>query len=239
MPEKIIHFDGVGNILFRHSKRARYLNISVRPFVGARVSFPAGMSYNSAIRLVTEKKLWIKQHLDKMKEFEKMQTQFDENSGYSTKHHKLNLRSAERKNISVRLSKGKINVVYPTELNTNSNEVQVAIRRGIERALKLEAEEYLPGKVKELSDKFGFKFNKLALKNIKSRWGSCSRKNNINLSIHLMRLPEYLINYVILHELVHTVHHNHSDRFWTMLNGLTGRAKRLDKELRKYRIAIY
>ena len=239
MPEKIIHIDGVGNILFRHSKRARYLNISVRPFVGARVSFPAGMSYNSAIRLVTEKKLWIKQHLDKMKEFEKMQTQFDESSGYSTKHHKLNLRSAERKNISVRLSKGKINVVYPTELNTNSNEVQSAIRRGIERALKLEANEYLPGKVKELSDKFGFKFNKLALKNIKSRWGSCSRKNNINLSIHLMRLPEYLINYVILHELVHTVHHNHSDRFWTMLNGLTGRAKRLDKELRKYRIAIY
>ena len=88
MPEKIIHIDGVGNILFRHSKRARNLNISVRPFVGARVSVPAGMNYNSAIRLVTEKKLWIKQHLDKMKEFEKMQTQFDENSGYSTKHHK-------------------------------------------------------------------------------------------------------------------------------------------------------
>ena len=239
MPEKIIHIDGVGNVLFRHSKRARHLNISIRPFAGARVSIPVGMSYNSAIRFVTERKLWINKHLAKMKEFEDMQTQFDENSSYSTKHHKLILRKAERKSISVRLSKGKINVVYPTELNPDSNELQSAIRKGIERALKLEAKEYLPDKVKELAEKYDFKFNKLALKNIKSRWGSCSRKNNINLSIHLMRLPDHLINYVILHELVHTVHHNHSARFWNMLNSITGRAKSLDKELRKYRIAIY
>ena len=239
MVEKIIYIEGFGNILFRHSNRARHLNISVRPFVGARVSIPIGMSYNSAIRIVTEKKLWIKQHLDKMKEFEKQQTQFDENSGYSTKHHQLNLRKSDRKNISVRLSKGKINVVYPTELNSNSKEVQTAIRKGIERALKIEAKQYLPDKVKNMAERFGFQYNKLTLKNIKSRWGSCSRKNNINLSIHLMRLPEHLINYVILHELAHTVHHNHSARFWKLLDDVTGNAKKSDKELGKYRIAIY
>ena len=239
MPEKIIHIDGVGNVLFRRSERARHLNISIRPFVGARVSIPVRMSYESAVRFVIDRKLWIKKHLAKMKEFEDFQTQFDENSSYSTKHHKLYLRKAERKSISVRLSKGKINVVYPTGLNPNSIELQAAIRKGIERALKLEAKEYLPNKVKELAEKCGFKFNKLALKNIKSRWGSCSRKNNVNLSIHLMCLPDHLINYIILHELVHTVHHNHSARFWTMLNDITGKAKSLDKELKKYRIAIY
>ena len=84
--------------------------------------------------------------------------------------------------------------------------------------MKIEAKQYLPDKVKSLADKFGFKYNELALKNIKSRWGSCSRKNNINLSIHLMRLPDHLIDYVILHELVHTVHHNHSARFWNLLD---------------------
>ncbi len=239
MTEKIIHFDGVGNILIKHSKRAHHMNISIRPFAGARVSIPVGMSYQSAVRFVIERKLWINKHLAKMKELENMQTQFDENSSYSSMHHKLDLRKEERKSISVRLSRGKINVVYPIELNPDSNELQTEIRRGIERALKLEAKEYLPNKVKELAEKYGFNFNKLALKNIKSRWGSCSRKNNINLSIHLMRLPDHLINYVILHELVHTVHHNHSARFWNMLNSITGRAKSLDKELRKYRIAIY
>jgi len=54
-----------------------------------------------------------------------------------------------------------------------------------------------------------------------------------------MRLPDHLIDYVILHELVHTVHHNHSKRFWAMLDKVTDGAKILDKELSKYRIAIY
>jgi predicted metal-dependent hydrolase len=239
MIERTIHFEGIGDILFRNSSRARHLNISVRPFAGARVSIPNGMSYNSAIRLVNEKKLWIQQHLAKMKEFEKQQTMFHENSGYCTKHHKLYLSKADRKNISVRISRGKINVICPTEINIDSKEVQTAIRNGIERALKVEAKQFLPDKVKNLAAKFDFNYNKLTLKNIKSRWGSCSRKNNINLSTHLMRLPDHLIDYVILHELVHTIHHNHSKRFWAMLDMVSGSAKILDKELGKHRIAIY
>ena len=239
MSEKIIQIDGVGNVIVKHSTKSRYLNISIRPFVGIRASVPAGMSYNSAIRLITERTSWIRLHLDKMKEFEKLQTIFDENSGYCTKHHRLHLKMAKRKNISVRLSSGKINVVYPTELEINSKEVLFAIRKGIERALKIEAKEFLPGRVKKLAEQFNFKYNKLTLKNIKSRWGSCSRNNKINLSIHLMRLPEHLIDYVVQHELAHTDHHNHSASFWILLNEITGSAKKLDKELKKYRITIY
>jgi hypothetical protein len=239
MSDRLIYIDGVGEILFKHSGRARHLGLSVRPFWGLRVSIPIGMSYSIAVRLVTEKKVWILNHLKKMKEYEKQQTIFNENSGYCTKHHKLELRKSDRTNISVRLSKGKINVTYPAELNTNSKEIQTAIRTGIDRALKIEARQYIPDKVDQLAKKFGLQYNKLTLKNIKSRWGSCSGKNNINLSIHLIRLPEHLIDYVILHELVHTVHHNHSKRFWAMLDKVTSKAKILDKELKKYRIAIY
>lgn len=54
-----------------------------------------------------------------------------------------------------------------------------------------------------------------------------------------MRIPEHLIDYVILHELTHTIHHNHGSRFWKLLNDITGNAKVLDKELRKFRISIY
>ncbi len=239
MTEKIIYINEVGNVLFKQSSRARHLNISVRPFLGARVSVPVGMSLSSAMRVVTDKKLWLKQHLDKMKKYERQQTLFDENSGYCTKNHKLYLKKINRNGISVRLSKGRINVAYPIELDSSSDDVQRAIRKGIERALKIEAWKYLPDKVKKLANEFGFKYNKLALKNIKSRWGSCSGKNNINLSIHLMRLPENLIDYVILHELAHTIHHNHSVRFWKLLNEVNNGAKILDKELSNYKIAIY
>lgn len=239
MSEKIIYIDGIGNINFKHSARARYLNISVKPLVGVTVSVPYWASYISAVSLVREKKEWIKKHLDKVKELERKQTVYDENSGYCTKNYKLNLRKGDRKNISIRLSNGEINVIYPHELRYDSLAVQNAIRLGIERALRIEAKNYLPDRVRVLADKYGLSFNNLAVKNIKSRWGSCSGKNNINLSIHLMRLPEHLIDYVILHELVHTVHHNHSSRFWNLLDKVTGNAKQLDKELRKYRMVFY
>jgi len=239
MSEKIIHIDGVGKVLFKRSKRTRHISISIKPFTGTKVTVPAGVDDEIAFRFVREKKHWINKHLARMKELEAMQTKFDENSSYSTRHHKLHLRKTQRRGISVRLSKGKINVVYPNVIHPDSKVLQEEIRKGIERALRLEAKQYLPDKVKELAEKFGFKFNKLTLKNIKSRWGSCSRKNNINLCIHLMRLPDHLIDYVILHELVHTVHHNHSARFWKMLNDITGGAKVLDKEFKEYRISIY
>ena len=239
MSEQIIYIEGVGKVLFNRSKRTRHISISIKPFAGAKVTVPAGVDDEIAFRFVREKKHWINKHLARMKELEAMQTKFDENSSYSTRHHKLHLRKTQRRDISVRLSKGKINVVYPNLVNPHSKVLQGEIRKGIERALRLEAKQYLPDKVNELAEKFGFKFNKLTLKNIKSRWGSCSRKNNINLSIHLMRLPDHLIDYVILHELVHTVHHNHSARFWNMLNDVTGGSKILDKEFKKYRISIY
>ena len=239
MSEQIIHIDGVGKVLFKRSKRTRHISISIKPFTGAKVTIPAGVDDEIAFRFVREKKHWINKHLARMKELEAMQTKFDENSSYSTRHHKLHLRKTQRRGISVRLSKGKINVVYPNLINPHSKVLQEEIRKGIERALRLEAKQYLPDKVNELAEKFGFKFNKLTLKNIKSRWGSCSRKNNINLSIHLMRLPDHLIEYVILHELVHTVHHNHSARFWKMLNDITGGSKVLEKEFKQYRISIY
>jgi len=239
MSEQIIYIEGVGKVLFNRSKRTRHISISIKPFAGAKVTIPAGVDDEIAFRFVREKKQWINKHLARMKELEAMQTKFDENSSYSTRHHKLHLRKAQRREISVRLSKGKINVVYPNLIHPNSKVLQQEIRKGIERALRLEAKQYLPDKVNELAEKFGFKFNNLTLKNIKSRWGSCSRKNNINLSIHLMRLPDHLIDYVILHELVHTVHHNHSARFWKMLNDITGESKVLEKEFKQYRISIY
>jgi len=237
--DTVIYIDGVGNVLFRKSNRARFLNISIRPFKGLCVSVPIGMSYNYAEKFVKEKKSWILDHLEKIKQVENLQTQFHENTSYNTREHKLILKQSDKKDISVRVSEGNINVSYPAYLKSESKEVQVAIRIGIERALKIEAKKFLPSKVDLLAARHGFEFTKLALKNIKSRWGSCSRSKSINLSIHLMRLPDHLADYVILHELAHTVEHNHSKRFWTLLDSVTGNAKILDKELRNHRIAIY
>jgi len=131
-------------------------------------------------------------------------------------------------------------VKLPKAYNVKNPESQQLIRRGIESAWRKEATEYLPDRVEELAKGMGFGYRDVFIKNMKTRWGSCSKDNNINLNLHLMRLPDYLIDYVILHELVHTEVKNHSHKFWSLLDEVTANtSKKLDKELRNCSIQVW
>ena len=90
-----------------------------------------------------------------------------------------------------------------------------------------------------LAVKFGFQYNRVFIKNQKTLWGSCSVKNNINLNINLVRLPEELVDYTILHELVHTRIKNHGQRFWSQLDRLLTDARKLDRSLNEYNFLLF
>lgn len=114
--------------------------------------------------------------------------------------------------------------------------VDPAVKAALEASFRARARAYLPSRLEELATKHGLKYKRLSIRNTRTRWGSCSHENNINLCIHLMKLPDELIDYVILHELTHTIHKNHSPRFWAKLSELLGEnAKTIDKRLKKYR----
>jgi hypothetical protein len=101
-----------------------------------------------------------------------------------------------------------------------------------------EARSLLIGRLDELAKKHGFTYNRVFIRNQKTRWGSCSNKNNINLNINLVRLPDALIDYTILHELVHTRIKNHGKRFWDQLDRVLDDAKKLDKRLSQYNLLL-
>lgn len=88
------------------------------------------------------------------------------------------------------------------------------------------------------SEKYGLPYNRVFVKNQKTRWGSCSEKKNINLNINLLRLPEELMDYAIIHELVHTKVLNHSAQFWALLEKFVKNARDLDRELQKYSLFL-
>jgi predicted metal-dependent hydrolase len=90
-----------------------------------------------------------------------------------------------------------------------------------------------------LALKYGFQYNRVFVKNQKTRWGSCSNKNNINLNVNLVRLPDELIDYTILHELVHTRVKNHGHRFWAQMDRLLGDARKLDRALSEYNLLLF
>ena len=100
------------------------------------------------------------------------------------------------------------------------------------------AQKLLVERLNELSEMNGFSYNKVFIRNQKTRWGSCSAKNNISLNMKLLLLPEELRNYVILHELVHTQIKNHSSKFWGELNKYVGDAKSYQSRLNEYGLLL-
>jgi predicted metal-dependent hydrolase len=96
------------------------------------------------------------------------------------------------------------------------------------------AEKRLVNRLDELCKQDGFCYNRVFVKNQKTRWGSCSAKNNINLNVNLVRLPDELIDYVLFHELVHTKIKDHGQMFWQELSRFVKDPKSLDKKLRRY-----
>ena len=103
--------------------------------------------------------------------------------------------------------------------------------------LRWAAKADLPGRIARLSEVTGLKYEKLTIRASRTKWGSCSGRNHISLSLFLMALPEHLRDYVIIHELCHTVHHNHSPRFHALVDRLVGgREKALNRELRAFTI---
>jgi len=105
------------------------------------------------------------------------------------------------------------------------------------KRLRMKALEYLPGRLHTLALFYKFTYSSVKISKSKSRWGSCSTKKNISLSLYLVTLPSHLIDYVILHELCHTIEMNHGSGFWELLDNVcNGKAKAFRKELKTYRI---
>lgn len=100
------------------------------------------------------------------------------------------------------------------------------------RDLRERARKYLTSRISVLGGKYGYRYNKLRFRNARSLWGSCSIDNNITLSIHLMNLPKDLIDYVIVHELIHTVEKNHGVKFRAHLKKIYRKPEIYEKALR-------
>ena len=127
-----------------------------------------------------------------------------------------------------------------------SGRVRVVVRRRRARRtlaetpevaeLRKQAKAYLPGRLAELAAQHGFSYNQVRIKHNVSNWGSCSVKKNINLNLNLMRLPEELRDYVMLHELCHLKYMNHGKEFHALLESVCPNHKALRRQLRDFKL---
>jgi predicted metal-dependent hydrolase len=110
---------------------------------------------------------------------------------------------------------------------TTEPEPRAPLNRAVARRVIVE-------RLAELARQHGFSYNRIFVRNQRTRWGSCSARNNINLNVNLIRLPAHLRDYVILHELVHTRVKHHGSRFWEELERCVTDCRQVDKQLNQY-----
>lgn len=99
--------------------------------------------------------------------------------------------------------------------------------------LNKQAQTHLPTLLSRKSNELNLPFANVAIKNQKTRWGSCSSKGNINLNRNLLFLPAELVDYLLIHELCHTVYLNHSARYWQLVASFLPNYRDYDKQLRQ------
>ncbi|MDA8163609.1 MAG: DUF45 domain-containing protein [Desulfobacteraceae bacterium] len=100
------------------------------------------------------------------------------------------------------------------------------------------ARERIESRLADLAVRHGFRFGRVSVRCQKSRWGSCSARNDISLNRKLLALPPELMDFVLLHELVHTRIKNHGPEFWAELERVAGSAREKAARLRGYHLAV-
>jgi len=237
MNKKIIETKDIGIVHFVKYKTAKSLKIILKPGCPVKITIPEHVSFNSAKEFLNSKKYWIKENLVKIKQKEEEKKFYlTETTELKTKYHVLKIVKHPENSYKYRLKEGILEFFCPENIDIKSPIAQEAILWALTETLRHEAKKYLPERIKILSEKHGFEYKKLFIKNLKSKWGSCSSENNINLNLHLMKLPDELIDYVILHELAHTKEKNHGKNFWCLMNKLVLDAKKTDKDLKNYSV---
>lgn len=133
-----------------------------------------------------------------------------------------------------KLQDGVVTIGYYQELDLEDENRQLIIHRIVKHYLKHAAEQYLPERLSQLANRLGYRFQSVKINSARGRWGSCSAATDINLSCYLMLLPAELIDYVLVHELCHTLEMNHGDNFKKLIRGHFPRFGELDKQLKAH-----
>ena len=143
-------------------------------------------------------------------------------------------------NVKMRLKDGNLTIFVPGNFDLENSTSQHIVKEMIRQALRHEAKRILPEKTRKFAQILHLQVNDVKINKSVSRWGSCSRRKTINFSYYTMLLSEKQIDYVILHELAHTIELNHSEKFWKLLDSFCGEnAKTISQSLRRHKSTTY
>lgn len=232
--EKKLSINELGTItLIRGSRYKRYsLKVSGGQIIA---TMPEQSSEQRMLAFIADKKDKLLQLLQK--QAATSPTLLDETTEWQTATFLLRITRAENEQPRLKVSLREDTLIIQCPLRTRFEDeiVQSRLREILKNVFRREAKRTLPARLANLALQYGFTYDSVKINSSRTRWGSCSQRKSINLSLYLMKLPWHLIDYVLLHELCHTVEMNHGEPFWAHMNRVTaGKAKSLRTELTRF-----
>ncbi|MFC1536640.1 M48 family metallopeptidase [Pseudomonadota bacterium] len=217
----------------RVSGRARHARIVVRSDMSVEVVLPRGVHAMRAEALLREKESWLTRTLNRFSidlPLEQKRCQSDRPEQISFKAVGLAFQVAYQKTGS---SQVRVSERGPELRITGSVDDSLKLNMALRRWLKRKGRELLPPLLKAESERLGLHYRHATVRLQKRCWGSCSRNRTISLNAKLLFLPQPLMRYVMIHELVHLKEMNHSKAFWSLVERCDGNCMAHRKELKQ------
>ena len=235
MNKKQLTVENIGSVTITKNRQATRFKISVQPNGTTRVTIPWLASFINGEKFLHEHFEWILQAKEKMAGRLKAPRLIQPGHLFSTRNYHYEISLGEGSKLKIRYAQKEKKIFFETPNNHNlgDEDLQTQLKQAVENVLRFDAKQYLPVRIAELASKLGYTYKNVTIKNNKTNWGSCSNRKNINLNLHLMRLDDRLIDYVIVHELVHTTIPNHGPNFKAMMHKHFPDTNELEKELKK------
>ncbi len=234
MSYKEFDVNGIGKIKIYKRKNNRSLRLTVAANGAVRLTMPLWTPYQVGLAFTRAKSEWIK-----TQSVRRTNPIYADGMKIGKSHH-LILKMVES-NIPIKtaIRQTTVTVIYGKRYSPTDDAVQQAIHNACLRALRRQAVALLGQRLEQLSSIHDIIYAKLAIKQMKGRWGSCDQNKNIVLNLYLVQLPWELIDYVILHELTHTRVLRHGEPFWRELEKFSPNAKQLRKKIKLHRPELY
>lgn len=215
------------SVVIYKRRGSRSLRLSVSATGQIRVTIPTWASYRAGLAFARSKQSWIATQ-------KQPALVLRDGQAIGKAHHLRFLAQDTIAKPSSRVTDSEVIIRYPAGWGENDPNVQKLATTACTRALRIQAQQLLPQRLSSLASLHGFEYSGVAVRQLKSRWGSCDHNSRIVLNIFLLQLPWGLIDYVLLHELTHTVVMRHGPVFWQTLEKSLPGAKHWRKEIKHY-----
>lgn len=219
----------------KKSHKAKNLRIMVTDR-GVDVVIPVGIAVSEAKRFVESKKGWILKKAREVGLFERdtaCEKEFSGGEEFLFLGRKLSLLvlRSERKKIRVFIESDHIIVSVSNSLEANN--LKPVIKNAMEDWYREQAREVFTERLKFFQKMLGVEYNSINIRDQKTRWGSCSGRKNLSFSWRLIMSPQEVLDYVVVHELCHLIHMNHSKKFWETVESIIPQYKIRKKWLKE------